>query len=208
MPSIAIAGRPAPTVPRIKQMTPAFFEAGSKMTAQDPFLRARGSAGWERADQQIVAANRAGALHRLVGFLAPYRLRVALTVPGSLLTLPAPLLVHPMIDRAVTTGGLAVMPAYAAALIEVFAAQVAVAVSSMRRMTRRTNRSAGPWIDQGRIVERGTYRELMALGGTYARTYRQQALHLEPVVLSASGPEPRDGGVYQRMPDEAAALSA
>jgi hypothetical protein len=72
-------------------------------------------------------------LSRLGGFLAPYRMRVALaialTVPGSLLTLPAPLLVQAMIDHAAASGGLARMPAYVAGLVAVFAAQAAVAVA-------------------------------------------------------------------------------
>jgi ABC-type multidrug transport system fused ATPase/permease subunit len=48
-------------------------------------------------------------------------------------------------------------------------------------------------LDDGRIVERGTHRELMASGDGYARTYRQQARHLEPILLSATGPREQDG---------------
>jgi ABC-type multidrug transport system fused ATPase/permease subunit len=90
----------------------------------------------EGVSTQIVAVNRAGALGRLGGFLAPYRTRVALaialTVPGSLLTLPAPLLVQAMIDHAATADGLARMPAYVAGLVAVFAAQAGVAVAMTR----------------------------------------------------------------------------
>jgi len=28
-------------------------------------------------------------------------------------------------------------------------------------------------LDQGRLIERGTHKELLALGGTYAKLYRQ-----------------------------------
>jgi ABC-type multidrug transport system fused ATPase/permease subunit len=82
------------------------------------------------------AVSRIGTLGRLAGFLAPYRQRVALaialTVPGSLLSLPAPLLVQAMIDHAAATGGLARLPLYVAGLIAVFAAQAGVAVAMTR----------------------------------------------------------------------------
>jgi ABC-type multidrug transport system fused ATPase/permease subunit len=97
---------------------------------------ARGSADVERADDTDILVKPTGTLHRLAGFLAPYRMRVALaiglTVPGSLLSLPAPLLVQAMIDRAATRGGLARMPWYFAGLIAVFAAQAGVAVAMTR----------------------------------------------------------------------------
>ena len=63
-------------------------------------------------------------------------------------------------------------------------------------------------LDDGRIIERGTHRELMALGGSYARSYRQQALYLEPILLGAPAPEPRERVAYQPVASEAAALSA
>ena len=79
---------------------------------------------------------RVGAMPRLGAFLAPYRSRVALalalTVPGSLLSLPGPLLVQAMIDHAATTGGLSRMLMYVAGLVAVFAAQAAVAVAMTR----------------------------------------------------------------------------
>jgi ABC-type multidrug transport system fused ATPase/permease subunit len=90
----------------------------------------------ERVDHLGDAVDRIGTLGRLAGFLAPYRLRVALaialTVPVSLLSLPAPLLVQAMIDHAAATGGLARMPLYVAGLVAVFAAQAGVAVAMTR----------------------------------------------------------------------------
>ena len=47
-------------------------------------------------------------------------------------------------------------------------------------------------LHEGRIVERGTHRELLAMGGVYSRTYRQQALGLEPVLLGAQAPRDRE----------------
>lgn len=41
-------------------------------------------------------------------------------------------------------------------------------------------------LDQGRIVESGTHRELMALEGRYAGAYRHQSLFLEPALLSST----------------------
>ncbi len=63
-------------------------------------------------------------------------------------------------------------------------------------------------LDDGRIIERGSHRELMDLGGSYARAYRQQALHLAPILFGAAGPEPRERIAYQPATDEPAALSA
>ena len=90
----------------------------------------------ERAQATDVASGRVGTLGRLAGFLAPYRRRVALaialTIPGSLLSLPGPLLVQAMIDNAATTGGLSRLPLYVAGLALVFAAQAGVAVAMTR----------------------------------------------------------------------------
>lgn len=59
-------------------------------------------------------------------------LAVGLTVPGSLLSLPGPLLVQAMIDHAATTGGLSRQPLYVAGLVLVFAAQAVLAVAMTR----------------------------------------------------------------------------
>jgi ABC-type multidrug transport system fused ATPase/permease subunit len=48
-------------------------------------------------------------------------------------------------------------------------------------------------LDEGRIVERGTHRELMALGGFYARTHRFQALLPELIPPSTTGPSDHEG---------------
>jgi hypothetical protein len=48
-------------------------------------------------------------------------------------------------------------------------------------------------LEEGRIVERGTYRELLALGGSYERTYRHQARFLELSLLGAKGLREQDG---------------
>jgi ABC-type transport system involved in Fe-S cluster assembly fused permease/ATPase subunit len=74
-------------------------------------------------------------------------------------------------------------------------------------------------LDEGRIVERGTHREPMALGGLYARTYRHQARFLERILISAAGPREQDGLAATvpapevrvsepLVPQEAVALSA
>jgi ABC-type multidrug transport system fused ATPase/permease subunit len=80
-----------------------------------------------------VGVSRPKAMGRLFAFLAPYRWRVilavALTAPASLLNLPVPLLVQRLIDQAAAGGGLTLLPAYAGALVLVFAAQAAVSLA-------------------------------------------------------------------------------
>ncbi|HEY2156299.1 MAG TPA: ABC transporter ATP-binding protein, partial [Isosphaeraceae bacterium] len=71
---------------------------------------------------------------RLLGLVAPYRGRVALAVVltalASILNVPAPLLVQGLVDRIVADGSLAALPAFAGALLAVFAAQAAVSLGT------------------------------------------------------------------------------
>lgn len=90
----------------------------------------------ERTSKESPAVERVGTLSRLAGFLEPYRWRVALaialTVPGSLLSLPGPLLVQAMIDHAAAPDGLDRLPIDVAELLAVFAAQAGLALAMTR----------------------------------------------------------------------------
>ena len=70
---------------------------------------------------------------RILGLIAPYRGRVALaallTAAASLLNLPAPLLIQGVVDGVATAGRSTALPAFAAGLVAVYAAQAAVAVA-------------------------------------------------------------------------------
>jgi ABC-type multidrug transport system fused ATPase/permease subunit len=74
------------------------------------------------------------AAHRLGKLLAPHRLRLAaafgLTAATCLLNLPAPLLIQGLIDHVAATGGLAALPAFAAALVAVYLLQAGAALAT------------------------------------------------------------------------------
>src|SRR5205807_2012224 len=93
---------------------------------------ARRSAVMTRRPSSTACVTSANTARRILGLIAPHRRRVVLCLGLTglvcLLNLPVPLLIQGLVDRVVATGDLTSLPAFAGALLAVFAAQAGVSL--------------------------------------------------------------------------------